>query len=119
MAANAAMFIGWGPLIPGRERQAIEFFTEVMAFYTQRQQEGAIESFEAVVLGPHGGDLDGFILVRGEPAQLLQLRMSEKAQQFERMSEMLVTHFGIVDAYIGAGLAKVTAGRREAASKIS
>ncbi len=119
MAANAAMFVGWGPLIPGRERQAIEFFGEVTSFYTRLQQEGAIESFEPVILGPHGGDLDGFILIRGTLEQLLQVRMNETAQEFERRSEMLVTNFGIVEAYIGEGLSKVIAGRRAAAGKIA
>ena len=29
-----------------------------------------IQSFEAVFLDPHGGDLNGFFLIRGEPAKL-------------------------------------------------
>lgn len=33
-----------------------------------------IESFEAVILEPHGGDLAGFILIRGSQDKLAQLR---------------------------------------------
>ena len=34
------------------------------------QQKGSIKSFDAVFLTPHGGDLNGFILIRCEPNQL-------------------------------------------------
>jgi hypothetical protein len=34
------------------------------------QKKGTIKSFDTVFLDPHGGDLNGFLLMRGEPSQL-------------------------------------------------
>ena len=65
--ANAALVIGWGPVVPGREQKALQVFGEAIQYYTRLQQQGQIESFEPVALEPHGGDLNGFLLVRGDP----------------------------------------------------
>lgn len=53
--ADFGLFIGYGPPARGRERQSIKVFNEAMEYYTRLQQQGAIESFEAVMLQPHGG----------------------------------------------------------------
>jgi hypothetical protein len=34
------------------------------------QQKGAIQSFDTVLLDSHGGDLNGFFLIRADPARL-------------------------------------------------
>ena len=65
--ADAGLFIGWGEVVRGRETEALEVFNETLAYYGRLQEEGAIESFEPVFLEPHGGDLSGFILIRGTP----------------------------------------------------
>jgi len=36
--------------------------------------EGEIESFEMVLLEPHGGELGGFILLRGDQDKLARIR---------------------------------------------
>jgi hypothetical protein len=48
--ADAALFVGWGNAVRGRERQALKVFAEAAEFYTRLQQEGEIESFEPVFL---------------------------------------------------------------------
>jgi hypothetical protein len=40
------------------------------------QQKGSIKSFDTVFLNPHGGDLNGFILIRAESGQLDALMSS-------------------------------------------
>jgi hypothetical protein len=102
--AQAALFIGWGPAVHGRERQALEVFNEVIAFYTRLQQNREIGSFEAVALEPHGGDLAGFLLIRGERAQLDRLRASEEFQQLNNRGTLVVEHLGVVSAFMGAEL---------------
>ena len=69
MSSNI-VFFGWNRPIPGREKLSGAHFQEFAQYLGGLQQSGTIQSFEAVFLDPHGGDLNGFFLIRGEPAKL-------------------------------------------------
>ena len=103
--ADAALFVGFGTPVPGRERQALGVFNEAVAYYTRLQQQGEIESFEPVLLQPHGGDLGGFLLLRGEADTLHRVRHSEEFERLTTRAGLVVQNFGVVGAAIGAGLA--------------
>ncbi len=68
--AGEALFLGWGPVVRGREQTAFKVFQETIEYYGRLQQEGKIDSFEPVLIAPHGGDLGGFVLLRGERGKL-------------------------------------------------
>jgi hypothetical protein len=76
MSSNV-VFFGWNHPIPGREAISGAHFQEYMQYLGGLQQAGTIQSFEAVLLDPHGGDLNGFALIRGEPAKLDALLASD------------------------------------------
>ena len=103
--ADAAIFIGWGATIEGREAKALAVFGESMAYYGTLQQQGTIESFEPVILTPHGGDLAGFILLRGDAAKLAALKQTEEFQRQTTRAQLIVHGLGVIDAAIGASLA--------------
>lgn len=105
--ANEALFIGWGEVVRGRERKAVEVFNEGMQYYGQLEQDGKIESFDAYVLGRHGGDLVGFILVHGRAEQLDELRRSPEFERQRIRAAMIVERLGIVDAYRGEALGRL------------
>lgn len=69
MSSNVVLF-GWDRSVPGRETVSAAHFQEFVQYLGGLQQSGTIQSFEAVFLDPHGGDLNGFFLIRGEPAKL-------------------------------------------------
>ena len=69
MSSNVVLF-GWDRPIPGRETVSAAHFQEFVQYLGGLQQSDTIQSFEAVFLDPHGGDLNGFFLIRGEPAKL-------------------------------------------------
>jgi len=96
--ADAGLFIGWGEVVRGRETEALEVFNETLAYYSRLQEEGEIENFEPVFLEPHGGDLNGFILIRGDAEKLASLRVSEEFNQFATRATLVVEGFGIVGA---------------------
>jgi hypothetical protein len=99
--AQGALFIGWGNAVRGREQLSLQVFQEALQFFGQLQQSGQIESFEPVQLEPHGGDLAGFMLIRGDSARLGQLRMDENFLRLTTRGQMVVEHFGIAAAFIG------------------
>ena len=79
--AEAGLFIGWGQIVRGREAKGLGVFGDAVNFWTAEQASGAIEGFETVLLGPHGGDLAGFILVRGSNEQIAAVRGNEEFQR--------------------------------------
>ena len=96
--ADAGLFVGFGDPVRGRECQAVELFNETLGYYSRLQEEGEIESFEPVFLEPHGGDLGGFILLRGDAEKLSALRVSEEFTQFSIRAALCVDRFGVVGA---------------------
>ena len=96
--ADAGLFVGFGDPVRGREGQAVEVFNETLAYFGRLQEEGEIESFEPVFLEPHGGDLNGFILIRGDAESLAALRVSEEFTQLSIRVSLIANGFGVVGA---------------------
>ena len=102
--ADAAIFIGWGNPVHGREKQSLEVFTESMTYWGQLKQDGTIEDVQAYLLEPHGGDLAGFAVLRGEPAKLAEVHGSEDFQRLVTRAGLIVENLGIVQATTGDAL---------------
>ena len=60
--AESVIFVGWDRAFVGREKQTMQLFQKVMEYNSKLQAAGKIESFEAVMLSAHGGDMNGFVL---------------------------------------------------------
>jgi hypothetical protein len=96
--SDAGLFVGFGNPVHGREGQAVELFNETIEWYSRLVEDGEIESFEPVFLEPHGGDLNGFILIRGDAEKLASLRVSEEFTQFTIRAGLYVESIGVVGA---------------------
>src|SRR3989442_9710802 len=112
---DAALFIGWGATAPGRERKAVELFGESLRFLTNLVVEGRIAAVEPFFLEPHGGDLEGFFVVRGDREQIDRIRASDDFQRLAVKAQVLVQNFGVVGATTGEQLNKHMAWFAEAA----
>jgi hypothetical protein len=102
--ADSGLFVGFGFPVRGRERQAIQVFNEAFEYYSRLQQAGEIESFEPILLEPHGGELNGFFLLRGDKDKLARIRVSEEFERVTARAELIVDHLGIVSGYLGERL---------------
>jgi hypothetical protein len=69
MGSNVMLF-GWNRSIPGREKVSAHHFEEFVKYLSGLQRNGAIQTFDAVLLDAHGGDLNGFFLIKGASAKL-------------------------------------------------
>jgi hypothetical protein len=107
--ANGALVIGWGPTVRGREQKALQVFNEAIEYYTRLQKQGTIESFEPVALEAHGGDLNGFLIIRGDREKLNALRTSEEFMRLNTRAELIVDNFGVITAFIGEELQRLFA----------
>jgi hypothetical protein len=104
--ADSGLFVGFGLPVRGRERQSIKVFNEVFEYYSRLQQAGEIESFEPVLLEPHGGELGGFFLLRGDQDKLARIRASGEFERFVARGQLIVENIGVVSAALGERIMK-------------
>ncbi len=117
--ATAGMFVCWSTPVRGREEAGLDVFNEAVALEAQLQEEGAIESFEVVLLSPHGGGPNGFILVRGSEDQIAAVHQREDFQRINARASLVVDDFGVVDAALGEGIAEQLSNYRDQVSDLA
>jgi hypothetical protein len=72
MGPNLVLF-GWNRSQSGREAISGQHFQEFLEYLGVQKKNGTIESFDTVLLESHGGNLNGFFLLRGQPSKLSEL----------------------------------------------
>ena len=107
--ADAGLFIGWGQVVRGREQRAVQVFNETVEYWGGLQGDGKIETFEVVLLTPHGGDLAGFGLLRGSEEQISALQTDEEFQRMATRADQIIESLGVVTAALGEGIGRVMA----------
>ena len=105
--ADNVLFIGWNRSVKGREQQAMQLFQKVIEYYGGLQADGRIESFEPVMLAAHGGDLNGFFLLKGEVEKLDEVRRDDTFINITIEANYCLDGFGIIPGYIGDGLTDI------------
>ena len=104
--ADAGLFIGWGQVVRGREDRALEVFNETIELYGQMQSDGRIEGFDVALLEPHGGELAGYVLLRGSEEQIDAVHHDENFERLMQRADLIVDGLGIVPALVGEGIAR-------------
>src|SRR5215218_1112478 len=117
--ADAGLFIGWGPPVRGREAKGLEIFNEALGYYRRLQQDGVIEDFETVLLEPHGGDLQGFVLLRGSQESISRLRVDDEFVRLSARASLIVEGVGVVGAALGDGLEQAISTYQQAISELT
>ena len=105
--ADRVILIGWDRPIVGREQRAMQLFRKNIEYYSTLQTGGRIESFEPVILSRHGGDLNGFILLKGDEKKLAAIREEDTFTELTLEATLCLDGFGIVAGYIGKGVSDI------------
>jgi hypothetical protein len=116
--ADRILFIGWGATIAGREERALEVFNESIGFYGRCQQGGRIESFDVILLEPHGGGLGGYAELHGSADQLAALREDDEFQRLMVDAGLAVEELGMVGGFANEGVARQVTLFQEAMAKV-
>jgi hypothetical protein len=102
--ADTVLFMGWNEPVRGREAVANELFSSMVNYLQKAQGSRVIESFEPIFLNPHGGDLNGFFVVRGTRDQIHKLRTSDDFLNLSMQVQINVEGWGVIDGYTGEGV---------------
>ena len=102
--ADSALLMRWGRVVPGREQQGLSLFGQALEYYGALQSEGAIDSFEPVILDPTGTAVNGVILIRGSADQLDALRRQERFIDVVMRAQYLCEDFAVTLGYLESEL---------------
>lgn len=105
MSSNA-IFFAWNRSLPGREAISSEHFNEFVAYLGALQKAGSIQSFEPVFLNAHGGDMNGFFLIRGVSDNLDTVMESDDWERHMGRAGMHLDSPGAIRAVTGEALMK-------------
>jgi len=95
------LFFGWNHSVYGREKISSEHFGEFVQYLSSLQQNGTIQSFEPVFLNPHGGDINGFFLIKGDGEKLETLQDSEDWIKHIVRANLHLEGFGLIRGIAG------------------
>jgi hypothetical protein len=115
--ADRMLFIGWGETVRGAEERGLEVFNEALGILGRMQQDGRIERFDVVLLGPNV-DLNGYIEVHGTAAQIAAVREDDEFLRNTVDAEMIVNGLRHIDGYTNDGVARMMGLFQEAATKV-
>jgi hypothetical protein len=115
--ADRMLLISWGSTVRGMESRAIEVFNEAMGILGRMQQDGRIDSFDVSLLSPNG-DMDGFIMIRGNAEQMTALREDEEFQRNTVDAQLAVDGIRHIDGYTNEAVATQMQMYMDAISKV-
>ncbi|MBI4815420.1 MAG: hypothetical protein HY791_04150 [Deltaproteobacteria bacterium] len=96
--------VGWNRAMPGREAAANETFGKWQMFLMQEQGAGRIQGFEHYLIQAHGGDLNGFTMVKGSYSQLTALEGGEVFIQIITEAMHSMQDMGVTKAFTGEAM---------------
>jgi hypothetical protein len=104
---NNVLFLGWnGPKV-GREKLAGELYQSLNNFWAKYEQDGKIDGYDGILLSNHGGDLNGFFLVKGAVEHLAEIRNSDEFTKLSLQCDYALDGFGIIGGYYGDELSSL------------
>ncbi|MGD8264512.1 MAG: hypothetical protein PVJ22_19265 [Desulfobacterales bacterium] len=105
--ADRVIFMGWNRPVAGREQQAMKLFEKSMEYWEKQKSGGQIESYEPVFLSSHGGDLNGFVMVRGEAEKLAEVQNDGTFLDLATEANYCLEGYGVIIGYVGEGATEV------------
>jgi len=115
--ADRVLFIGWGTPVRGREERGLEVFNEAIGILGRMQQEGRIEKFDVVLLGPNA-DLNGYIEMHGSAEQLAAAREDEEFRRNTADASLIVDGLRHIDGFTDDGVALQMALYQESIARV-
>jgi hypothetical protein len=115
--ADRVLFIGWSTPVRGREEFGLEVFNEAIGLCGRMQQDGRIEKFDVVLLGPNG-DLNGYIEVHGSAEQLARFREDEEFQRNTADASLVVDGLRHIEGFTNDEVARQIARYQESIARV-
>jgi hypothetical protein len=104
---EVGLIVKWGKLVPGREQQAIDLFTEATEFFTEYVDKKVISSFEPFFYWTSDKDQEvGFFVLKGPQEKIFELIENERFLWLQEKAMYTVEHFTFDLLTVGEGITK-------------
>jgi hypothetical protein len=107
--ATAVHFLGWNRPHPGTEEKAYNFVMTEGVEVLKKWQGKWFERMECIGLTPHGGDMNGCVILFGERAKLDELRRTDEFEGFSMKLGSMFDRYGVVPGVTWEGMQGVMA----------
>ena len=97
------LFIGWNNTRQGREKLGLELFQEWQGLIEKAMGEGTIDSHETIMLDQHGGDLNGFTILRGDAEKLFAFSRTPEMVDIQLRANLINENMGFIHGWTGEG----------------
>jgi hypothetical protein len=114
--ADRVLMICWNNPVRGREERGLEVFNEAVGLCGRMQEEGRIEKFDVVLLGPNAL-MDGCVTIYGSAEQLAAMRDDEEFKRNTYDAQMIVDGLCHIDGVANEGVAREMALYQEAVAR--
>ena len=99
------LFIRFGKLVPGRERQALELFGEATTYYERKRKEGVLTYFEPFLHMTSDKEYEtGFFVVKGPAPEIFKLMEEKEYLLLVEKAMVLVEHFQVDLLTVGGAI---------------
>jgi hypothetical protein len=115
--ADRVLFIGWNAPVRGREERSLEVFNDAVGICGRMQQDGRIEKFDVVFLGPNA-QLGGYIQLHGTADQLAAVREDAEFQRNTIDAALCVDGLCHIHGFTNEGIARQMGMYQEALSQV-
>jgi len=102
MVQTNTIVFGWNRPVPGREMMAAELFGQAVTYYEKLKTTGKIESWEPVFLERHGGDMNGFFIIKGTHVQIDTLVSNDEFRELVMRADHQLEGIGVIQAFTGS-----------------
>ena len=101
MKATHCLFLGWNRAVPGHEKNSMEIFEGFLGYLGKLENDKKILNYEPVMLNAHGGDMNGFVLIRGTEEDLHKVTTTDDWQNWMVQGWMTMQGFGLIRGVMG------------------
>jgi hypothetical protein len=119
VSSEYGLFIGWNRTRTGRENVADSAYQDHYDFWEKQKKAGKITSHDWVVLTPHGGDINGFVLIRGEKEAIDELAWDKEFLEIIARGELSAEGVAVLPAIVGDAARRQIENLHRLASKVS
>ena len=101
MVQSNTVVFGWNRAVPGREGLAGELFGVAVSYFERQKTSNNLSSVEAIFLDRHGGDFNGFFLIKGTHQQVDNMLSSDEFRDIVMRADHYLTGVGVITGYHG------------------
>ncbi|MCB9761280.1 MAG: hypothetical protein H6739_15670 [Alphaproteobacteria bacterium] len=98
---DSGIFMGWTRTAPGEGAKAMQLYKHLDTYLRTLHAEGRIDRYDMVILGPNGGGVGGFVLIKGNREKLDTLRSSPEFREITVRGNTSLLGFSVVRAHFG------------------